>query len=646
MLSFYSVGNIPENVFAADIDSDGDLDLITSNKGSDNVSVLLNNGNGTFAAHSVYPVGDLPVSLFIADFDGDGDLDLASANLLPGNVYLLSNNGNGTFAPDSAYQVGTYPAAVFATDVNGDGDLDLVTADQFDNQISILLNRPANRPPAPTLVSPADGSSTTDHTPTLNWNAVTGYFVDVYEVWVDNNSDFSSPEHQPNNITATQWTTPFLASDWWYWRVRAHNETGWGTWSATRSLQVYTSGGGGCPILFSYDGNDFVENNPLLTACEASGYVDIVTDYYLVRSSVVPQQGQVTFQLRETVNEITYLYELELLTVDHSDHTRVACSVDGQISTFTDAIPPLSAVDHNGVDQLSAILKADGQLVKYTEPGYLIVSFANTDDSGSGFQFTPVRKFVTEKVTPDGLRWQESDLTVEVLGADGNWHEYAIIPPREHPTLEVLLPNLKDESLGERVTLRLSWTSHYTVDVIFQFVPSYEESVVKKWPIEQFDLTLAKTNEASSWSGFDGITPLILAKGDQFEFSFASDEQPQEGIERDYIIRAVGRYEPDYSASANLLPNSFQLQNNYPNPFNPTTTIGYHLPIATRVKLEIYNVLGQRVGLVVDEVQEAGQYTVEWDGRDDSGVPVSSGVYFYRLTTDDFVDSKKMMMLK
>ena len=64
------------------------------------------------------------------------------------------------------------------------------------------------------------------------------------------------------------------------------------------------------------------------------------------------------------------------------------------------------------------------------------------------------------------------------------------------------------------------------------------------------------------------------------------------------------------------------------------------------MKLEIYNVLGQRVGLVVDEVQEAGQYTVKWDGRDDSGVLVSSGIYFYRLTTDDFVDSKKMMLLK
>jgi hypothetical protein len=81
----------PTSVFSADLDGDGDLDLATANYDSHNVSVLLNNGDGTFAPHSVYSVGDTPWSVFSADLDGDGDLDLATANSDPDNVSVLLN---------------------------------------------------------------------------------------------------------------------------------------------------------------------------------------------------------------------------------------------------------------------------------------------------------------------------------------------------------------------------------------------------------------------------------------------------------------------------------------------------------------------------------------------------------------------------
>jgi hypothetical protein len=90
---------------------------------SDNVSVLLNNGDGIFAPHSVYPVGDDPSSVFSADLDGDGDLDLATANFASDNVSVLLNNGDGTFATHSVYTVGDYPQSVFSADLDGDGDL-------------------------------------------------------------------------------------------------------------------------------------------------------------------------------------------------------------------------------------------------------------------------------------------------------------------------------------------------------------------------------------------------------------------------------------------------------------------------------------------------------------------------------------------
>lgn len=97
---------------------------------------------------------------------------------------------------------------------------------------------------------------------------------------------------------------------------------------------------------------------------------------------------------------------------------------------------------------------------------------------------------------------------------------------------------------------------------------------------------------------------------------------------------------------ANLLPEKFALSQNAPNPFNPQTRIGYDLPKATNVRLEIYNVLGQQVNTLVDEFQEAGSKSVIWDGRDYSGATVASGIYFYRLDAGDFSDTRKMMMLK
>ena len=95
------------------------------------------------------------------------------------------------------------------------------------------------------------------------------------------------------------------------------------------------------------------------------------------------------------------------------------------------------------------------------------------------------------------------------------------------------------------------------------------------------------------------------------------------------------------------MPVVFQLEQNYPNPFNPNTTINFALPEQARVTLEVYNMLGQRVNtLVAGEELTAGYHNVVWDGRNQAGNPVASGVYIYRIQAGDFTDVKKMMFLK
>jgi hypothetical protein len=94
------------------------------------------------------------------------------------------------------------------------------------------------------------------------------------------------------------------------------------------------------------------------------------------------------------------------------------------------------------------------------------------------------------------------------------------------------------------------------------------------------------------------------------------------------------------------VPSEFALFQNYPNPFNPETTIQYQVPERSEVKLLIFNFLGQRVATLVDEVQSMGDYSVQWDGKDDTGKAVASGVYLYRLQTNQFVQVKKLALLR
>ncbi|TVL95606.1 MAG: hypothetical protein CV087_24230, partial [Candidatus Brocadia sp. WS118] len=95
-----------------------------------------------------------------------------------------------------------------------------------------------------------------------------------------------------------------------------------------------------------------------------------------------------------------------------------------------------------------------------------------------------------------------------------------------------------------------------------------------------------------------------------------------------------------------FLPTEFELVN-YPNPFNPTTTIRYTLPGAAAVTLEIYTVTGQRVHTLVSRRQQPGEYSAVWDGRNNHGHAVSSGVYIYRLQAgDEYVQSRKMVLLR
>jgi hypothetical protein len=112
------------------------------------------------------------------------------------------------------------------------------------------------------------------------------------------------------------------------------------------------------------------------------------------------------------------------------------------------------------------------------------------------------------------------------------------------------------------------------------------------------------------------------------------------------LQKALGTYPLDVKAADNTIPTEFALGQNFPNPFNPSTTINFALPQQVQVKLEVYDILGNLVKTMVNQEMGAGTYNVVWNGVDRNGVKVASGMYLYRLQAGSFSTVKKMLMVK
>jgi hypothetical protein len=139
----------------------------------------------------------------------------------------------------------------------------------------------------------------------------------------------------------------------------------------------------------------------------------------------------------------------------------------------------------------------------------------------------------------------------------------------------------------------------------------------------------------------------VLMSG--YAFQYTKDDNDSGDTDRDDHLADILTYLgniPDQSTGAGSVAIN-ALEQNYPNPFNPQTTIAFSIKDRARVKIDVYNVAGQLVKTLLDETRGAGSYTdVRWDGTNGANQPVSSGVYFYKLVSNNFSQTKKMVLLK
>ena len=201
-------------------------------------------------------------------------------------------------------------------------------------------------------------------------------------------------------------------------------------------------------------------------------------------------------------------------------------------------------------------------------------------------------------------------------------------------TFTTLAANSQD-SLNEKIFVQLSTLCKVGEE-------EYETS------ISDFDAVVQQNpnTEEAVYAEIDALTTALLIEG--------NDSTLQKGSLGKYLIKSSGDYlsrideilrknfgVEKETLKEEIIPKEYTLYQNYPNPFNPITTIKYDLPKAGEVELVVYDILGRKVKTLVNQTQQAGRYEMQF-----SASSLASGVYIYQLKTKDFVNSKKMILLK
>lgn len=157
-------------------------------------------------------------------------------------------------------------------------------------------------------------------------------------------------------------------------------------------------------------------------------------------------------------------------------------------------------------------------------------------------------------------------------------------------------------------------------------------------------VALTEFSDIDSLNSWDENYTILIDSVAAGTMEHTDDSIPMNGQEYYYWLQAVGLIGESEKVAARAaepvliedLPGQIRVDNPYPNPFNPATTIRYHLPVSCHVQLVIYDIYGRKVALLENSYHNAGTHEIIWNGKNDNGYLVASGVYIFRLTTDSF----------
>ena len=632
---------------------------------------------------------------------------------------------NTSFTPVNNLSAGTYFWRVQARNSAGSSNWSTVWS------VTIITV-----PGVPTLLTPANGSSTSDRTPSFDWTSSSG--ANNYDIQVDNNSNFSSPVINASPSSSNFTPSSSINPGTYFWRVRAKNSAGSSAWSAVWSVTINPTPSAlimpDAPTI-SQCGQEFfvpivIENVSNLSGVSFDLNYQTAHINYVSAQATPPQgaasnllgtnliflptpsdaNGRVSIGVTQRAGiGATGSGPVAWIRFVSSGNTPDPTNITWTLSNVTASNPsggsislsPNSATtsiscgcivwpgdaNNDGVVNSADVL-ALGQFFGRTGPNR---PGASTSWNGQNTTCWSAENATFADCNGNGIVGSEDVLPIgqnfgrthsaSVVSLTARFREDTLSTPISQGSelssqTPIIEPVVLDEVSGDNftVSVRVKDVSELfglAFDLVYTASSSAVEALsAQPGPFMGNDLLFLPTissldkrvsvgiTRKAGQGGVngEGIVVTILFKGFEtapfgtpvtctLENVTANDEN---GNPITFDVRSALTIVTDVEET-NLkseLPSSFVLHRNFPNPFNPETRIGYDLPIDTPVKLEIFNLLGRKIRILVDATQPPGSYSVIWDGRNDFGRSVASGVYVYQLRTREKVLNRKLLLVK
>ncbi len=531
--------------------------------------------------------------------------------------------------------------------------------------------RSVTTPAQPVLAGPADGTTSEPVAVALSWHPASTAWK--YDVQVATDQYFNAVFLDDTSSVDTTFHVSRLARNAnYYWHVRATNINGWGYFSNTWTFATVPTDSISDSIAFP--------PNPRAS-----------TDYRLVsfpgEGLLHPAQllsGQDDFDWKmyyDNGDTVNYLVELDPQSILLPGQGYWLLNKGKVQINRIDTMPPLSpggtvtimlrrgwniignpfnaAVDWAAVLSLNGLTGASFPLYDYQGTGGYTIS--TRLDSLKGYYFDNTAAAAESLIIPYPFQPRQSPSKMPAIAG---WEVQMALKTDLNEDNENYIGVRPDADDGlDKYDLRkpplifeqnfLYFSRRNWDPRQFRFSRDIRRAI-REGQLWDFEVrNPQKTKTEIFFKGIDGIpagfgaalintsntAPVDLRKENKFSFT------PQDEIT--HFKLAVGKQSFIDRETAVYRPESFELGQNYPNPFNPTTVIGFAVPYESSVKLEIFNIIGEKVRTLVDRRTPSAYLTINWDGRDGTGKILPSGIYIYQLTADGhFIGAKKMAILR
>ena len=404
------------------------------------------------------------------------------------------------------------------------------------------------------------------------------------------------------------------------------------------SYGMFPPPGGGCPELSVRTGEGMERDNNVLAG--KWGPDGVGKDSYVLGVDPAVDDGRIRLRISEVGTDWSWIDELSLTVVDHDSGEAIAvCGESGRPLLCSSHRPPLSAVIEGGPEAQDLISARDGRGVTLQQGEILRVALPSSPQQGGGLGGLVLNGSPNIKIEqPFSLTDELPSDAVDLSGL--HW--------RSEPSTWVLpIPEGALDRRAEGTIVNLATPEPYFIDWIAAADTTGLEGHLAECP-----LVLATHSSRGDVVGDATISDgeaIELGQGESLDLEFALVDSTSS--ERTSFVLTTSGYTTDQAGANQQFSEASaevcRLRRNSPNPFETSTSMRLLVPSpGRRASLRVYSINGRVVRTLLDDWIEGGEQLLTWDGRNESGARVAAGVYFYRLESDERVDTRKMVLLR